>query len=149
MSHILTPSPWALEFQHTDFGGVIHLLSHVQIFVTSWTTAHQASLSSNISQSLLKFVSSKLVMLSNHLTLCHPLFLLSLIFARIRVFTNESALHIKWPKYWSFSISPSNEYSGFNMISGWHKHLDHSIAHVGKVQLWNQRDEIKTGLFHQ
>ena len=151
MSQFITPSLRALEFQHTDFGGVVQLLSHVQFFVTSWTTAYQDSLSSSISQSLFKFMSTKSVMLSNRLTLYYPIFLLPLIFPSIRVFTNESALCIKWPTYWSFSfsISPSNEYSGLNMISGWHKHLDHSIAHVGKVQLWNQRDEIKTGLLDQ
>ena len=79
-----------------------------------WTVAHQASLSLTISQSLPKLMSIESVMLSNHLILCHPLLLLSSIFASIQVFSNESAVHIKWPKYWSFSfsISPSNEYSG-------------------------------------
>ena len=74
----------------------------------------QASLSFTVSRSLLKLMSIKLVMPSNHLILCHPLVLLLSIFPRIRVFSNESALHIRWPKYWSFSfsISPSNEYSG-------------------------------------
>ena len=82
--------------------------------VTPWTAAHQASLSITNSQSLLKFMSIKLVMPSNHLILCHPLLLLPSIFPSIRVFSNESALCIRWPKYWSFSfnISPSNEYSG-------------------------------------
>ena len=82
--------------------------------VTPWAAAHQASLSFSISQSLLKFMSIELVMPSNHLVLCHPLLLLPLIFPSIRVFSNESALCIRWPKYWScsFSISPSNEYSG-------------------------------------
>ena len=93
---------------------VVQLLSCVQLFVTPWTAACQASLSFTISQSLLKLMSIELVMPSNHLILCHPLLLLSSIFPRIRVFSNESALHIRWPKYWSisFSISPSNEYSG-------------------------------------
>ena len=76
--------------------------------------AHQASLSITNSWSLLKLMSIELVMPSNHLILCHPLLLPPLIFPSIRVFSNESALHIRWPKYWSFSfnISPSNEYSG-------------------------------------
>ena len=72
----------------------------------------QASLSSTISWSLLKLMSIELVMLSNHLILCHPLLLLHSIFPIIRVFSSELALHIRWPKYWTFSISPSNEYSG-------------------------------------
>ena len=81
---------------------------------TPWTIAHQASLSFTISQSLLKFMSVESVIPSNHLILCHPLLLLPLIFSSIRVFSNEPALSIRWPKYWSFSfsISASNEYSG-------------------------------------
>ena len=79
-----------------------------------WTTACQASLSITNSQSLPKLMSIESVMPSNHLILCHPLFLLPSIFLSIRIFSNESVLHIKWPKYWSlsFSISPPNEYSG-------------------------------------
>ena len=90
------------------------MLSHVQPFVTPWTAAHQASLSFTISQSLLKLMSIESVMPSNHLILCHPLLLLLSIFPGIRVFSRESTLCIKWPNYWSFSfsISPSNEYSG-------------------------------------
>ena len=82
--------------------------------VTPWTVAHQASLSFNISHSLLKLMSIVLVMPSNHLITCRPLLLPSSIFPSIRVFSNESVLRIRWPKYWSFSfsISPSNEYSG-------------------------------------
>ena len=82
--------------------------------MTPWTVACQASLSSVISWSLGKLMSIELVMPSNHLILCCPLLLLPSIFPSIRVFPNESALHIRWPKYWSFSfsISPSNEYSG-------------------------------------
>ena len=89
------------------------LLRHVRLFVTPWTAAHEAPLSSIFSQSLLKFMSIEVVLLFNHLILCHPL-LLSSIFPSIRVFSNESALHIRWPNYQSFSlsISPSNEYSG-------------------------------------
>ena len=92
----------------------VQLLSHVQRFVTPWTAAHQASLSITNSWSLLKLISIELVMLSNHLILCLPLLLLPSIFPSIRVFSNESALHIRWPKYWSFSfnIGPSKEYSG-------------------------------------
>ena len=93
-------------------------LSPVQHFVTPWTAAHQASLSFTISQSLLKLMSIESVMSSNHLIFCHPLLLLPSIFPSIMVFSlvfsNESVLHIRWPKYWSFSfiISPANEYSG-------------------------------------
>ena len=88
-------------------------LNHVWLFATPWTAGSQASLSITNSQSLLKLTSIKLVMPSNHLILCHPL-LLSSILLSIRVFSNESALCIRWSKYWrfSFSISPSNEYSG-------------------------------------
>ena len=88
-------------------------LSHVQLFVTPWTVAHQASLSITNFQSLLKPMSIELVMPSNHLILCY-LLLLPKIFPSIRDFSNESLLRIRWPKYWSFSfsISPSNEYSG-------------------------------------
>ena len=93
---------------------VVQLLSHFQLFVTPWPAEHQASLSTIIFQSLLKLMSIELVMLSNHLILCHPLLLMPSIFRSIRVFFNESALCIRWPKGWSlsFSISPSNEYSG-------------------------------------
>ena len=85
----------------------------VQLFVSPWTAACQASLSFIISQSLLRVMSIELVMLSNHLILCHSLLLLHSIFPSIRVFSSESAVRIRWPKYWSFSfsISPSNEYS--------------------------------------
>jgi len=81
---------------------------------TAWTVAHQTSLSFTISQSLLKLMSIEAVMPSNHLILCQPLPPLSSIFPTLRVFSNESTLHIRWPKYWSFSliISPSNGYSG-------------------------------------
>ena len=93
---------------------VVQSLSHVWLFATPWITAHQASLSFTISWSLLKLMSIESVKPSNHLVLCYPLLLLPSIFHSIRVFSNEPALHIKWPKYWSFSfsISPSNEYSG-------------------------------------
>ena len=89
-------------------------LSHIQLFAIPWTAAHQASLSITNSQSLLKLIFIESVMPSNHLILSHPLLLLPSIFPSIRVFSNESMLRIRWPKYWSFSfnISPSNEYSG-------------------------------------
>ena len=92
----------------------VQSLSHVRLFATSWTAARQASLPITNSQSVLKLMSIKSVIPSNHLILCHPLLLLPSIFPSIRVFSNESALHIKWPKHWTFrfSISPSNEYSG-------------------------------------
>ena len=82
---------------------VVQLLGCVQLFVTPWMAAHQASLSFTIPQSLLKFMSIKSVMLSNHLILCHPLLLLPSTFPSIRVFSNELALRIRWPKYWSLS----------------------------------------------
>ena len=92
----------------------VHSHSHVRFFLTPWVAARQASLSITNSWSSPKHMSIKSVMPSNHLILCHPLLLLPSIFPSIRVFSNESALHIRWPKYWSFSFSicPSNEYSG-------------------------------------
>ena len=92
----------------------VKLLSRVQLFATPWTAARQASLSITNSRSLLKLMSTESVMPSDHLILCRPLLLPSSIFPSIRVFSNESALRIRWPKDWSFSfiISPSNEYSG-------------------------------------
>ena len=101
------------ETYSTCFSSV-QSLSRVQFFVTPWTAAQQASLSITNSQNLLKFMSITFVMPSNHLILCHPLLLLPSIFPSNRVFSNESVLCIRWPKYWSFSfsISPSNEYSG-------------------------------------
>ena len=91
----------------------VQLLSHVQLFATPCIKAHQASLSSTNSQSLLKLMSIESVIPSNHLILCHPVLHLPLLFPSIRVFSSELVLRIKWPKYWnfSFSISPSNEYS--------------------------------------
>ena len=93
-------------FSSTRFAVAVHLLSHVWLFVTSWTAACQASLSFTISQSLLKFTCIELVMLSDHLFFYLPLLLLPSIFPSISVFYNESALRIRWPKYWSFSINP-------------------------------------------
>ena len=93
---------------------VVQLLSRVRLFATPWAAALQASLCCTISLSLFKLMSIESVMPSNHIILCHPLFHLLSIFPSICVFPNESALGIRWPKYWSlcFSTSPSNEYSG-------------------------------------
>ena len=99
--------------QTLSFGSV-QLLSHIRLFATPWTVARQASLSITNSQSLLKLMPIELVMPSNHLILCCPLLLPPSVFPSIRVFSNESFLHIRWPKYWSFSfnISPCSEYAG-------------------------------------
>ena len=111
-SSMNVPQNLNIEFKH-QFSSV-QSLSHVRLFPTPWTAAHQASLSITNSWSLPKPVSIESVMPSNHLILCHPLLLLPSIFPSIRVFSNESALCIRWPKYWSFSfnISPSSEHSG-------------------------------------
>ena len=92
----------------------VQLLSRVWLFVTPWTAARQASLSNTNSQSLFKLMSIELVKPSNHLIFCRPLLLPPSVFPSVRVFSSESVLHNRWPKYWSFSfnISPSNEYSG-------------------------------------
>jgi len=97
----------------------VQLLSRVQLFVTPRTAAHQASLSITNSESPPKPMSIKSVMPSNHLILCHPLLLLPSIFPSIRVFSNESAFHIRWPRYWSFSfnIIPSNEHPGYSFTN--------------------------------
>ena len=117
-SLILFPLPWTLSsgviiYVPPQFSSV-QPLSHFWLFVTPWTAARQASLSITNSQSLLKHMSIELVMSSNYLTLCRPLLLPPSIFPSIRVFSNESTLCIRWPKYCSFSfnISPSNEHSG-------------------------------------
>ena len=98
---------------HNQFSSV-QSLSHVWLFATPWNAARQASLSITNFRSLLKPMSTESVIPSNHLNFCHPLLLLPSIFPSIRVFSNETVLHIRWPKYWSFSfnISPSKEYSG-------------------------------------
>ena len=110
----------------------VQLLSCVQLFVTPWTAARLASLSITNSQSLPKLISIESVMPSKHLILCHPLLLLPSIFPSIRVFSNESVLRIRWPKYWSFSfsISPSNDYSG--LISFRMGCLDLQDMHLNK-----------------
>ena len=99
---------------------VVQSLSHVQLFLTPRTAAYQTSLSFTISQSLFKLMSIKSVMLFNHLILCCPLFRLPSIFLSIRVFSNESALHIRWPKYWSFSFNISPPMN----IQGWFPKID-------------------------
>ena len=108
----MTILPGLLKNRHFPFSSV-QSFSCVRLFATPWIAARQASLSITNSWSLPKLTSIESVMPSNHLILCHPLLLLPSIFPSIRVFSNESALHIRWPKYWSFSfsISPSNEYS--------------------------------------
>ena len=102
-------TPITSAHRATPFSSV-QSLSHVQLFVTPWTAARQASLSITNSWSLLKLMYMESVMPSNHLILCHPLLLTS-IFPRIRIFSSESIICIRWPKYWSFSIRPSSEYS--------------------------------------
>ena len=106
--------PCKLVLQYHFSAAVVRSLSCVQLFATPWSAARQASLSFTISQSLFKLMPIESVMPSNHLILCHPLLLLPSVFPSIRVFSNELALQIKWPKYWSFSfsISLSKEYSG-------------------------------------
>ena len=117
---------WQLSFQEVELDspsfqcgvdlvvvvGGVQSPSHVQLFATALTAAHQASLSFTISCSLLKLMSTELVMLPNHLILCHPLLLLPSIIPIIKVFSSESVLHSRWLNYWSFSISPSKEHSG-------------------------------------
>ena len=111
----MTPAVEAWSLNHWTVREVpssVQSLSHVQLFATPWTAACQASLSITNSQSLLKLMSIELVMPSNHLILCCPPLLLPSVFSSIRVFSNESVICIRWPKYWSFSfnISPSNKY---------------------------------------
>ena len=105
--------PGILDMWLSQFSSV-QSLTCVQFFSTPWTATSQASLSFTIFRSLLRLMSIELVMPCNHLIFCHPLLLLPSIFPSIRVFSNESTLRIRWPKYWNFSfiISPSSEYSG-------------------------------------
>ena len=122
------------------------LFSCVQLFVTPWTAVRQASLSISNSQSLLKLMSIELVMPSSHLILCHPLLLLSLIPPSIRVFSSDSTLSMRWPKDWcfSFSISPSNEYSGLiSFRMGW---LD-LLAVKGTLKSLLQHHSSKASIF--
>ena len=108
---------------------VIQLLCCVRLSATPWTAAHQSPLFLTVSQSLLRFMSIESMMLSNHLILHHPLLLLPSIFPSIRVFSSESALRIRWPKYWSFNftISASNEYSGLiSFRTDWFESVIHT-----------------------
>ena len=125
----------------------VQSLSRVRFFATPWTAACQASLSFTNTWSLLKLMSIELVMPSNHLIFCHPLILLPSIFPSIRVFSNESVFHIRWPKYWSFSfsISPSNEYSGLTSFrTDW---LD-LLAVQGTLQSLLQHHSSKASILH-
>ena len=118
------------------------------LFVTAWTAAYQASLSFTFSQSLLKLMSIKSVMPSSHLILCRPLLLLPSIFPSLRVFSNDSSLHIRWPMYWSFSfsISPSNKYSG--LISFMMDWLD-LLAVQGTLKSLLQHHSLKASIFQR
>ena len=124
----------------------VQVLSHVQLFVTLWTAAHQASLSITNSWSTPKPMSIESVMPSNHLILCHPLLLLPSIFPSIRVFSSDSTLRIRWPKYWSFSfnISPSNEHPG--LISFRMDWLD-LLAVQGTLKILLQHHSSKALIF--
>ena len=123
----------------------VQSLSHVRLFVTPWTAEHQPSLSITNSRSLLNFMSIELLMPSNHLIFCPPLLLLPSISPSIRVFSNESVLCIRWPKYWSFSfsISPSNEYSG--LISFKMDWLDLLVVQ-GTLKSLLQRHSLKASI---
>ena len=130
------------------FFNSIQSFSHVQLFATPWTAACQASLSITISQILLRLMSIESVMPSNHLILCRPLLFPLSIFPSIRVFSNESVLHIRWPKYWSFgfSISPASEYSG---LISWESE---SSVGLGKIKLmkfaWVMEVDVYSNLFY-
>ena len=149
-----------MEMFHISIGELIRyiccwsVLSCVQLFATPWTAACQSSPSFTISRSLLKFTSTELVILSNYLILCHPLHPLPSVFPSMRVFSDELALPIRWPKYWrfSFSISSSNEYSGlisfkidwFDLLAvqgTLNSHLQHQIQKhqffSGQPSLWS------------
>ena len=111
---VIKPASPALQVNSLPLNHSVQSLSHVWLFATPWTTARQASLSITNSQSSPKHMPIESVVPSNHLILCHPHLFLPSIFPNIRVFSNESALHIRWPKYWSlsFNISPSNDHPG-------------------------------------
>ena len=122
---------------------VVQSISHVRLFETLWTAACQVSLSFTSSESLLKLTSIESEMPSNHLVLCHLLLLLSSVFPSTRVFSSELALHIKWQKYWSFSfsISPSNEYSGLIFFRiDWF----HLLAVPGTLKSFLQHHSLKS-----
>ena len=122
----------------------VQSLSRIWLFATPWTTVSQAAVSFTISRSLLKFMSIVSVMPSNHLILCCSLLLLPSIFPSIRVFSNESALRIRWPEYWSFSISPSSEYSG--LISFWIDWFD-LLAVQGTLKSFLQHHNSEASIF--
>ena len=139
-----------------SFVAIVQSLSHVRLLVTPWTEACQASLSFTISWSLLKLMSIELVTLSNHFILCRPLLVLPSIFPSIRVFSNELAICIRWPKYWSFSISPSNEYLGlisfridwFHLLAGQGTLKSLLQHHSSKVSILWHSDFFMVQLSH-
>ena len=125
---------------------IVQSLSHVLLFATPWNAACQASLSFTISWTLLKLMSIELVMPSNRFVLCHPVLLLPSVFPSIRVFSNESALHIRWPQYWNFSLSPSNEYSGLISFGiDWFDLLAVKATLKGLLQYYNSKTSILQG----
>ena len=128
----------------------VQLLSRVRLFATPWTVACQASQSTTNSQSLRKLMSIESVMPSNHLILCRPLLLPPSIFPSIRVFSNQSVLHIRWPRYWSFSfnISPSNEYSGLiSFRMDWLEFLAVEGTLKSPLTVWSVWIRINCGKF--
>ena len=137
-----------IHINHSVQFSSFQLLSHVWLFVTPWTTTRQASLSITNSRSPPKPMSIVSVMPSNHLIFCHPLLRLPSVFPSIRVFSNESALRIRWPKYWSFSfnISPSNEYPG--LISFRMDWLD-LLAVQGTLKSLLQHHSSKASIFQR
>ena len=138
---------WVFGEQEARFSS-FQSLSCVRLFVTPWTTAFQASWSFTNSQSLLKLIFIESVMPSNHLIFCRPLLLLPSTFPRIRVFSNKSDLHIRWPKYWSlsFNISPSNEYLGLiSFMIGWFGFDLHAVQ--GTLKSILQHHSSKSSIF--
>ena len=136
---------WTMHIHSLIKFFIVQLLSCVQLFVNPWTAVFQASLSFTISQSLLKLMSIESVMPSNYLILYHPLLHLPSVFPSIRVFSNELAVCIRWPKYWSFSfsISPSNEYSGLiSFRIDWFDLLFVQATHKGVFQHHNLKASI-------
>ena len=135
-----------ISVQHKSIS-LVQSLSHVRLFATPWTAACQASLSIINSQSLLKLMSIESMMPSNHLILCHPLLLLPAVFSSIRVFSSESVLHIRWPKFWSFSfsISPSSENSVISFRLDWFDLL----AVQGTLKSLLQYHSLKISILHQ
>ena len=121
------------------------VLSHVWLFVTLWTAACQASLSFTISQSLLKFMSIELVMPSNHFILCCPLLLLPSILPSLRLFSNESVLHIRWPKYWSFSFS-INHSNVYSVLISFRTELFDLLAVLGTLKCLLQHQSSKASI---